>query len=121
MPSYVCATSVQQGPLDADHCRRSFGPQYLLEADSSNPSDVYIFNVDASSWSTQSTSNNPSFDKAGVILDHDTNTFFALAGTTMSQLDLSAVTNAAGSSSLAWEGVGDSAIQDSSYIPTMAL
>lgn len=39
----------------------------------------------------------------------------------MTQLDLSAVTNAASGGSLAWEGVGDSAIESGSYVPTMAL
>jgi hypothetical protein len=99
----------------------SHAPQYLLGADASNPGDVYILDVAQGSWSTQSTTGAPSFASAGSILDHDTNVIFTLAGEKMTQLDLGAVSTAASGGSLAWEGVGDSAIQSDSYVPTMAL
>lgn len=82
---------------------------YILGASSSSPSDIYIYSFASSSWSTQPTSSAPDLTTAstGSVLDHDTNTFFTLAGgTALSQLDLSTVGDkSGGGGSLAWEGV----------------
>ena len=52
---------------------------YVIGADSSNPSTVYIFDATAKSWSAQSVVTGKldpaSFD---AILDHDTNVFCTL-------------------------------------------
>jgi hypothetical protein len=49
---------------------------YIMGADSSNPSSIYIYDASAKSWSAQSVNTN-GFDPAsfGAILDHDTNVF----------------------------------------------
>lgn len=106
------------------HLSQSFNAVFLLGASSSAPSDIYIYSFGSSSWSTQSTSSAPDFSKTstGTVLDHDTNTFFTLAGgTALSQLDVSALNNGVASgSSVAWEGV-NTAPFDSSVSPQIHL
>ncbi|KAJ9101629.1 hypothetical protein QFC20_005158 [Naganishia adeliensis] len=87
---------------------------YVLNADAAAPSDVYIFNFDAKSWSKQTTSSAPDLASGTSILDHDTNVFFTLpAGSSASlyQLDLNAITNAASSNAVAWEAVSSTSFQ----------
>ncbi|GHJ89848.1 hypothetical protein NliqN6_6250 [Naganishia liquefaciens] len=81
---------------------------YVLDADASAPSDIYVFNFDAKSWSKQSTSSAPDLSTGTSILDHDTNVFFTLpagASSALYQLDLSTITNAASGGAIAWEAV----------------
>jgi hypothetical protein len=49
---------------------------YVMGADSSNPSSVYIYDANATSWSAQSVNTNGfNPNSFGAVLDHDTNVF----------------------------------------------
>ncbi|KAI9632354.1 uncharacterized protein MKK02DRAFT_40655 [Dioszegia hungarica] len=79
---------------------------YVVGADASDASKIYIYSFAGNSWSTQSTSSAPSPQtRSASVLDHDTNVLFTYANGGLSQLDMSAVTTAASGSALAWEGV----------------
>ncbi|KAJ9092679.1 hypothetical protein QFC21_006745 [Naganishia friedmannii] len=118
---------------------------YVLNADASNPSDIYVFNFDAKSWSKQATSSapgpymqvhrqtaiqltQPSFISSDLstgtsILDHDTNVFFTLpsgSSASLYQLDLSTITKAASSSAAAWEAVSAASFQQGGQGAVMA-
>ncbi|KAJ9126248.1 hypothetical protein QFC24_001974 [Naganishia onofrii] len=87
---------------------------YVLNADASNPSDIYVFNFDAKSWSKQATSSAPDLSTGTSILDHDTNVFFTLpsgSSASLYQLDFGTITNAASSSAAAWEAVSATSFQ----------
>ncbi|KAL7415643.1 hypothetical protein BDY24DRAFT_381758 [Mrakia frigida] len=112
------------GPSLTCYLSQSLNALYLLGGSSSSPSDIYIYSFSSSSWSIQPTSSAPDFtaSSTGSVLDHDTNTFFTLAGgTALSQLDLSAGTDQGTGGTLAWEGVNTAPFESSSYNPTMAL
>jgi hypothetical protein len=82
-----------------------------------NPKDIYVFNFDAKTWSKQSTSSAPDLSTGTSILDHDTNVFFTLpsgSSSSLYQLDLSGITNAAGGSAVAWEAVSPPSFQQGS-------
>ncbi|KAG6809942.1 hypothetical protein H0H92_013991 [Tricholoma furcatifolium] len=93
---------------------------YVLGADSSSPSSIYIYDATALSWTEQQveTGNfNPSnFD---AILDHDTNVFYALSSGEMYNLDMGLL-KAANSTPLSWNDVESSGF-GASYQPVMAL
>lgn len=78
------------------------------------PKDIYVFNFDAKSWSKQSTSSAPDLGTGTSILDHDTNVFFSLpsgASSSLYQLDLGGITNAATGNAVAWEAVSAPSFQ----------
>ena len=65
-------------------CTQFFNAVYVLSADASNPTAVYIYDAAAKSWSMQAVQNptgSPAFDPTDfkAILDHDTNVFCAYA------------------------------------------
>jgi len=62
---------------------------YVINADTTQPSNVHIFSYDTQSWSTQGVSaggTNPY--TLNAILDRDTNVFFALSDSVIYQLDM---------------------------------
>ncbi|KIJ63733.1 hypothetical protein HYDPIDRAFT_175811 [Hydnomerulius pinastri MD-312] len=93
---------------------------YVLNGDSKSPSNVYIYDATAKSWSTQEVTtgsfNPSSFD---AILDHDTNVFYALSSGTMFSLDMGLL-KAANSTPLSWTS-DEQAPYPSGYQPVMAL
>ncbi|KAG2143495.1 uncharacterized protein EDB93DRAFT_576396 [Suillus bovinus] len=93
---------------------------YAINADSKNPSSLYIYNAAAKSWSMQGV-NAGSFDYASfdAILDHDTNVFYALSQGNLFSLDMGLL-NAANSTALNW--INDEQVPyPSNYVPVMAL
>jgi len=97
-----------------------FNTIYFLNADAKNPTSVYIYDAGAKSWSTQPTTPG-SFDYTSfnVILDHDTNVFYALSHGTMFSLDMGTM-KAAKSGSIAWNVVQKPDFPQD-YEPVMAL
>ncbi|CAD6585875.1 MAG: hypothetical protein TREMPRED_004267 [Tremellales sp. Tagirdzhanova-0007] len=99
---------------------------YVLGADSSDLTKIYIYSFGSSSWSTQSTSGGPSNlgnSRSASVLDHDTNVVFTLpsgSGQSLYQLDMSSVTTAASSGSLAWSAVENPSFSTDGYAPTVA-
>ncbi|KAF8315328.1 hypothetical protein DL93DRAFT_2057245 [Clavulina sp. PMI_390] len=94
---------------------------YLLDADASNPTDVYIYSAASSSWSTQKTTDGGAdLTNMVAILDHDTNVFFGLSGGTLYQADFGQQT-AATSTAIEWQVVGTPSFSTSNYSPVMAL
>ncbi|KAG1738140.1 uncharacterized protein EDB91DRAFT_1139249 [Suillus paluster] len=93
---------------------------YAINADSKNPSSLYIYDATAKSWSMQ-TVNAGSFDYTsfGAILDHDTNVFYALSHGNLFSLDMGLL-KAANSTPLNWIN-DEQAPYPSNYIPVMAL
>ncbi|THH09570.1 hypothetical protein EW145_g1911 [Phellinidium pouzarii] len=104
-----------------------FNAIYVLNADSSDSTSVYIYNPTGKSWSKQpvtTPSGSPSFDPTDfkAILDHDTNVFYALSKGELFFLDMGALT-AANSTALTWTDVGAPVAWGdlSTYQPVMAL
>ncbi|KAK0211430.1 hypothetical protein IW262DRAFT_1498041 [Armillaria fumosa] len=94
---------------------------YLLNADSSNPSNIYIYNAASSSWSTQTvTTGNFDVSNFVAILDHDTNIFYALSKGELYSLDMGSLT-AANSSSLSWNDIEAPSFTTTGYNPVMAI
>lgn len=93
---------------------------YAINADSKNPSSVYIYNAAAKSWSMQAVDAG-SFDYTsfGAILDHDTNVFYALSQGNLFSLDMGLL-SAANSTALNWVS-DEQAPYPSGYVPVMAL
>ncbi|KAG0697892.1 hypothetical protein DFH29DRAFT_991248 [Suillus ampliporus] len=93
---------------------------YAINADSKNPSSLYIYDATAKSWSMQ-TVDAGSFDYTsfGAILDHDTNVFYALSQGNLFSLDMGLL-KAANSTPLNWLN-DEQAPYPSGYIPVMAL
>ncbi|KAG1884370.1 hypothetical protein F4604DRAFT_1492889, partial [Suillus subluteus] len=93
---------------------------YAINADSKNPSSVYIYNAAAKSWSMQAVDAG-SFDYTsfGAILDHDTNVFYALSQGNLFSLDMGLL-SAANSTALNWVN-DEQAPYPSGYVPVMAL
>lgn len=92
---------------------------YVLGADESDLTKVYIYDFAGDAWSTQSTTSPPSNlgGRSGSVLDHDTNVIFTLpsgSGAGMYQLDMSSVTKSASGSGIAWEAVTNPSFQTSS-------
>jgi len=93
---------------------------YVLGADSSKASSIYIYDATAKSWSTQAV-NTGGFDPSSysAILDHDTNVFYALSKTEMWSLDMGQL-KAASSTPLSWSDVQNPGL-GANYSPVMAL
>lgn len=93
---------------------------YAINADSKNPSSLYIYDAAAKSWSMQAV-NAGSFDYTsfGAILDHDTNVFYALSQGNLFSLDMGLL-NAANSTPLSWTN-DEQVPYPSNYVPVMAL
>jgi hypothetical protein len=95
---------------------------YVRGADSSNPSDIHIYDAAAKSWSTQKVTapSNLNLNSLDAILDHDTNVFYGYADGELFSLDMKLL-KAADPSSLSWNDVQDSGFNAPSYQPVMAL
>ncbi|KAK0203971.1 hypothetical protein DFS33DRAFT_1374294 [Desarmillaria ectypa] len=94
---------------------------YVLNADSSNPSNIYIYNAASSSWSTQTvTTGNFDASNFAAILDHDTNIFYALSKGELYSLDMGSLTSA-NSASLSWNDIQAPSFTTTGYNPVMAL
>jgi len=113
------------GTSSSCHLSQYNNALYVLGADSSDLSKVYIYDFAANTWSTQATSSAPSSlgGRASSVLDHDTNVFFTLPGNGagLSQLDMGTIKATAQSSSVAWQGVSDPSFSTSGYTPVAAL
>ncbi|KAJ7489408.1 hypothetical protein FB451DRAFT_1337161 [Mycena latifolia] len=98
-----------------------FNAIYVLGADTSKASDIYIYDATAKSWSTQSVSTN-GFDPSSfeAILDHDTNVFYALSKGEVYSLDMKELVSA-GSDTLAWTDQGAAQITTTNYDPVMGI
>ncbi|KAJ3774205.1 hypothetical protein FB446DRAFT_729807 [Lentinula raphanica] len=94
---------------------------YVLNGDSSNPSNVHVYDPTAKSWTTQATSGGPT-DSFSAILDHDTNVFYALTDSgELWFLSFANITTAAQSSAIAWTDVEKAGFDTTNYQPVMAL
>ncbi|KAN0127238.1 hypothetical protein V8E53_014958 [Lactarius tabidus] len=93
---------------------------YVLNGAKSNPSNIYIYDAAAKSWSTQTVTTG-SFDPSSfdAILDHDTNEFYAVSNLELFRLDMGLL-KAANSTPLAWVDVEKTPFQ-TGYQPVMAL
>jgi len=93
---------------------------YVMGADTSNPSAIYIYDATAKSWSTQSVTTG-SFSPASfdAILDHDTNVFYALSQQNLYSLDMGLL-KAANSTPIPWNDVQTLNL-GANYQPVMAL
>lgn len=82
-----------------------FNVIYFLNADKTNPSNVYIYDATAGSWSTQKTTPGQ-FDPSNfaAILDHDTNVFYAYSKAELYSLDMGSLKTAK-SSPIPWVDV----------------
>ncbi|KDR73239.1 hypothetical protein GALMADRAFT_251824 [Galerina marginata CBS 339.88] len=78
---------------------------YVLNADTANPTSVYIYDATAKTWSTQSVTAGK-FDPTNfaAILDHDTNVFYAYSNGEIFSLDM-ALLKSATSSAIPWNDV----------------
>jgi len=97
-----------------------FNAIYVIGADSSKPSSIYIYDASAKSWSTQQVTVN-GFDPSSynAILDHDTNVFYALSKGEMWSLDMGSM-KTANSTPISWNDVQNPQLGDG-YQPVMAL
>ncbi|KAJ7705366.1 hypothetical protein B0H17DRAFT_1037784 [Mycena rosella] len=97
-----------------------FNAIYVLGADISRPSDVYIYDATHKSWSLQAvtagTFNPSSFE---AILDHDTNLFYALSKGEIYVLDMGELATAQGSA-ISWQDLEPSGIT-TTYNPVMGI
>ncbi|KAJ3721417.1 hypothetical protein DFJ43DRAFT_684085 [Lentinula guzmanii] len=94
---------------------------YVLNGDSSNPSNVHVFDPTAKSWTTQVTSGGPT-DGYSAVLDHDTNVFYVLSDSgELWFLSFENITTAAQSSTIAWTDVEKAGFDTTNYQPVMAL
>jgi len=94
---------------------------YVLNADSANPSSIYLYDATAKSWSTQSVTTG-AFDPSSfsAILDHDTNVFYALSKGEIFSLDMGLL-KSANSTALTWTDVQKASFGTENYQPVMAL
>jgi hypothetical protein len=109
------------GPSPSCYLSKFTNAIYVLGADKSNPTAVYIYDATAQSWSTQAV-NAGKFDPTdyGAILDHDTNVFYAYSKGELFSLDMELL-KAANSTAKDWNEVQNVPWDTSSYKPTMAL
>ncbi|KAI0031964.1 hypothetical protein K488DRAFT_51010 [Vararia minispora EC-137] len=93
---------------------------YVIDGDKANPSNIHIYDATANSWSTQTTTaGNLDPSSANIILDHDTNFFYAVLNGELFDLDMGLL-KSANSSALPWNDI-EATPYGSSYKPTMAL
>ncbi|KAJ4485440.1 hypothetical protein J3R30DRAFT_3283206 [Lentinula aciculospora] len=94
---------------------------YVLNGDSSNPTNVHVYDPTAKSWTTQATSGGPT-DGFSAILDHDTNVFYVLSDSgELWFLSFANITTAAQSSAIPWTDVEKAGFDTTNYQPVMAL
>jgi hypothetical protein len=94
---------------------------YLLGADTSDSSAVYIYDATAKSWSKQSvTPGNLNPSSLNAILDHDTNVFYALSGGALYSLDMGNL-KAGNPTAIFWNDVQEPEFAAAGYQPVMAL
>ncbi|KAG1744213.1 hypothetical protein EDB19DRAFT_2037959 [Suillus lakei] len=93
---------------------------YAINADSKNPSSLYIYDATAKSWSMQAVDAGTfDYTSFGAILDHDTNVFYALSQGNLFSLDMGLL-KAANNTPLNW--INDEQVPyPSDYVPVMAL
>jgi len=98
-----------------------FNAIYVLGADSSKASDIYIYDATAKTWSTQAVTTG-NFDPSSfeAILDHDTNFFYALSKGELYSLDMGSLT-AGNSTPIAWTDQEVAGITTTNYDPVMAI
>ncbi|KAJ7182703.1 hypothetical protein C8R43DRAFT_967771 [Mycena crocata] len=98
-----------------------FNAIYVLGADSSKASAIYIYDATAKSWSTQSVDAGK-FDPTSyeAILDHDTNVFYALSKNELYSVEMDEIV-AAKSSPIAWVDNMPAGITTTNYDPVMAI
>ncbi|KAJ6584301.1 hypothetical protein B0H10DRAFT_1832920 [Mycena sp. CBHHK59/15] len=98
-----------------------FNAIYVLGADTSQPSAVYIYDATKKSWSTQAVTAG-TFDASSfeAILDHDTNFFYALSKGSLFSLDMGSLTSA-NSTPLAWSNDEAAQITTTNYDPVMGI
>jgi len=93
---------------------------YVMGADTSNPSSIYIYDATAKSWTTQNVTtgnfNPSSFD---AILDHDSNYFYAYSGGDLYNLNMGLL-KAANSTPISWNYIQQLPFA-ANYQPVMAL
>ncbi|KAK7035365.1 hypothetical protein VNI00_011896 [Paramarasmius palmivorus] len=95
---------------------------YFLNADSSNPTSVYIYDATAKSWSAQSVnSGGPDPANAVSILDHDTNVFYTMSKSSLWSLSMDDLKTKASSEAITWNGVGNPSFTTDGYEPVMGL
>ncbi|ESK89931.1 hypothetical protein Moror_779 [Moniliophthora roreri MCA 2997] len=95
---------------------------YFLNADSSNPTSVYIYDAAAKSWSTQSVNpGGPDPANAVSILDHDTNVFYTMSNRQLSSLNMDNLKTKASPDAISWENVGNPSFSVDGYQPVMGL
>lgn len=94
---------------------------YALDADKSDTSAVYIYNVAGKSWSKQEVNpGGPDPTSLVTILDHDSNVFYALDNGVMWFLNMESEV-VANTTALSWIQVGNPSFDTTGYKPTMAL
>ncbi|KAK1229237.1 hypothetical protein PQX77_007712 [Marasmius sp. AFHP31] len=121
-PTEITANGRPKFDTDGVTCylAQFFNAVYVLNADKSNPSAVYIYDAGAKSWSTQNVaSGGPDMSSAVSILDHDTNVFYTLAQQKMWSLDMASKTAAA--DTVTWESVRNPEFKTDGYQPVMGL
>ncbi|GJJ10513.1 hypothetical protein Clacol_004739 [Clathrus columnatus] len=97
-----------------------FNAIYVLDGDESDSSAVHIFNAGAGSWSTQKVQpGGPNPGSLVAILDHDTNTFYAVDNGTLSFMDLGQLV-VANNTPVSWV-LAKNTPYGAAYQPTMAL
>ncbi|KAL0579400.1 hypothetical protein V5O48_002626 [Marasmius crinis-equi] len=95
---------------------------YVLNADKSNPSSIYIYDAGAKSWSTQSVgSGGPDMTSAVSILDHDTNVFYTMSQSKLWALNMDNLKTKASDAAISWESVGNPNFKADGYQPVMGL
>lgn len=70
---------------------------YVLNADTTQPSNLHIFNFNSQTWSTQQIDASGTDPNSLVaILDRNTNVFFALSGSSLYELQMDGLREADG-------------------------
>ncbi|KAF8341863.1 hypothetical protein F5887DRAFT_975338 [Amanita rubescens] len=93
---------------------------YVMGADTSNPSSIYIYDATAKSWTTQNvTTGNFSPSSFDAILDHDTNDFYAYSGGNLYNLNMGLL-KAANSTPIPWNYIQQLPFA-TNYQPVMAI
>jgi len=78
---------------------------YVLNADTANPTSIYIYDATAKSWSKQTVVTNTfDYSNFATILDHDTNVFYAYSNGEIFSLDMASLT-AATATAIPWNAV----------------
>lgn len=98
-----------------------FNAVYVLGADKNTPSNLYIYDATAKSWSTQSTTPN-NFDPTSFtgVLDHDTNVIYAMSKGNLYSLNMIELA-AAQPDAIEWQDAGKPSFSTDGYEPVMGL